>query len=207
MPVDSKVGRRHWGWLILLVTFWKFQHFNLVSKIFQKLFKPLPCHKSIGKMLHAICISAVAVSLRWASCGPWASCFSFILYTLFCLFYIFDSSLCPQLKRSWRGILLLGRLCISPSICPCMRPSITVFDAKHNFWTMNARVLKFHIWIFHDKIAAMYFFPISIMPLTWVMALWKKYGWNFVSKISQKLLKLEPWNLVNRLVLMSRWPD
>ena len=74
MPVDSKVGRRHWGWLILLVTFWKFQHFNLVSKIFQKLFKPLPCHKSIGKMLHAICISAVAVSLRWASCGPWASC-------------------------------------------------------------------------------------------------------------------------------------
>ena len=78
MPVDSKVGRRHWGWLILLVTFRKFQHFNLVSKIFQKLFKPLPCHKSIGKMLHAICISAVAVSLRWASCGPWASCFLFL---------------------------------------------------------------------------------------------------------------------------------
>ena len=75
MPVDSKVGRRHWGWLVLLVMFWKFQHFNLVSKIFQKLFKPLPCHKRIGKMLHAICISAVVVSLRWASCGPWASCF------------------------------------------------------------------------------------------------------------------------------------
>ena len=56
------------------MTFWKFQHFNLVSKISQKLFKPLPCHRSIGKMLHAICISAVAVSLRWASCGPWASC-------------------------------------------------------------------------------------------------------------------------------------
>ena len=56
----------------LLVTFWKFQHFNLVSKISQKLFKPLPCHKSIGKMLHAICISTVAVSLRWAICGPWA---------------------------------------------------------------------------------------------------------------------------------------
>ena len=43
----------------------KFQYFNLVSKISQKLFKPLPCHKSIGKMLHAICISAVVVSLRW----------------------------------------------------------------------------------------------------------------------------------------------
>ena len=73
MPVDSKVRRRHWGWLVLLLPFWKFQHFNLVSKIFQKLFKPLPCHKSIGKMLHAICISAVAVSLRWTSCGSWAS--------------------------------------------------------------------------------------------------------------------------------------
>ena len=49
MPVASKVGRRYWGWLVLLVTSWKFQHFNLVSKIFQKLFKPLPCHKSIEK--------------------------------------------------------------------------------------------------------------------------------------------------------------
>ena len=27
-------------------------------------------------MLHAICISAVAVSLRWASCGLWASCYT-----------------------------------------------------------------------------------------------------------------------------------
>ena len=32
----------------------------------------------------------------------------------------------------------------------------------------------------------------------------KKYKRNLVSKISQKLLKLEPLNLVNRLVLMSR---
>ena len=28
----------------------------------------------IGKMLHNICISAVVMSLRWASRGPWASC-------------------------------------------------------------------------------------------------------------------------------------
>ena len=55
--------------LFLLTAFLKFQHFNLVSKISQKLFKPLPCHKFqyltvLEKMLHAICISAVAVSLR-----------------------------------------------------------------------------------------------------------------------------------------------
>ena len=36
----------------------------------------------IGKMLHNICISAVVMSLRWASRGPWASCFVFILLTL-----------------------------------------------------------------------------------------------------------------------------
>ena len=32
------------------------------------------CDDRIGKMLHNICISAVVMSLRWASRGPWASC-------------------------------------------------------------------------------------------------------------------------------------
>ena len=96
--------------------------------------------------------------------------------------------------------------CVHASIRPSVRPSVTLFDAEHNFWTMHARVLKFHIWILHEKIADLYFFShqdyapfLSYGPL-------KKYRWNLVSKISQKLLKLEPWNLVNRLVLMSRWP-
>ena len=31
------------------------------------------CDDRIGKMLHNICLSAVVMSLRWASCGPWAS--------------------------------------------------------------------------------------------------------------------------------------
>ena len=39
------------------------------------------------------------------------------------------------------------------------------------------------------------------------MALCKFGYFSLVSKISQKLLKLEPWNLMNRLVVMSRWPD
>ena len=57
---------------------------------------------------------------------------------------------------------------------------------------MHAKVLKFHVWILHEKVAVTYFFPrqdyapfLSYGPL-------KKYGWNLVSKISQKLLKLEP---------------
>ena len=36
----------------------------------------ISCDDRIGKMLHNICISAVAMSLRWATRGPWASCWS-----------------------------------------------------------------------------------------------------------------------------------
>ena len=35
----------------------------------------ISCNDRIGKMLHNICISAVAMSLRWATRGPWANCF------------------------------------------------------------------------------------------------------------------------------------
>ena len=34
----------------------------------------ISCNDRIEKMLHNICISEVAISLRWASYGPWASC-------------------------------------------------------------------------------------------------------------------------------------
>ena len=42
----------------------------------------ISCDDRIGKMLHNICVSAVAVSLRWATRGPWASCFFFILFPI-----------------------------------------------------------------------------------------------------------------------------
>ena len=35
----------------------------------------ISCIDRIGKMLHNICISAVAISLRWVSHGPWAFLF------------------------------------------------------------------------------------------------------------------------------------
>ena len=34
----------------------------------------ISCDDRIGKMLYNICISAVVMSLRWVSRGPWASC-------------------------------------------------------------------------------------------------------------------------------------
>ena len=41
----------------------------------------ISCDDRIRKMLHNICMSAVAMSLRWANRGPWASCF-FLLFPL-----------------------------------------------------------------------------------------------------------------------------
>ena len=52
----------------------KISAFNFVSKITEKLFEPLPCHKSIGKMLHAIFISAVAVFTQVSELWPVVSC-------------------------------------------------------------------------------------------------------------------------------------
>ena len=46
-----------------------------------------------------------------------------------------------------------------------VRPFVTLFDAEHNFRTVNATVLKFLIWIPHEKIADMFFFLDRIMPL------------------------------------------
>ena len=62
-----------------------------------------------------------------------------------------------------------------------------------SFELVRARVLKFHIWITHEKIADTYFFCAyqDYAPFL-SYGLLKKYGWNLVSKVSQKLLKLEP---------------
>ena len=56
---------------------------------------------------------------------------------------------------------------------------------KLGFW-------NFYLWIPHEKIADTYFFSdqdyapfLNYGPL-------KKYGWRLVSKVSRKLLKLEP---------------
>ena len=38
----------------------------------------ISCDDRIGKMLHNICMFAVAMSLRWANRGPWASCSYYI---------------------------------------------------------------------------------------------------------------------------------
>ena len=44
-------------------------------------------------------------------------------------------------------------------------------DACHILRTVHARVLKFHIWIPHGKIADPYFFLVRVISLSGVMAL------------------------------------
>ena len=60
-----------------------------------------------------------------------------------------------------------------------------------NFKTVKARVLKFHMWIPHKKIADPYFFSFpSYLPF-WSYGPLKIFEKNLVSRISQKVFKLE----------------
>ena len=42
----------------------------------------ISCDDRIGKTLHNICMSAMAMSLRWANRGPWAFCFFSVIWHL-----------------------------------------------------------------------------------------------------------------------------
>ena len=69
---------------------------------------------------------------------------------------------------------------------------------------VNARVLKFHMHIPHEKIVDLYFFSCpSYTPFLSYVPLKTKFE-NLVRKISQKVFKLEPSYLVHLLGLRSR---
>ena len=68
---------------------------------------------------------------------------------------------------------------------------------------MNARVLKFHTQIPHEKIVDPYFSCPSYAPLLSYVPLKTKFE-NIVCKISRKVFKLEPSYLVYWLGLMNR---
>ena len=69
---------------------------------------------------------------------------------------------------------------------------------------VNARVLKFHIQISHEKIVESYFFScLSYAPFLSYFPLKTKFE-NLVCKISQKVFELEPSYLVYWLGLRSK---
>ena len=101
--------------------------------------------------------------------------------------------LCPNFEEVWVAYCFWG---IRPSIRSSrfLMHSITLEPCMLLFWNF--------FYGFLIKIADIFFLD-RIVLLSWVMAVWK----NMDAILSQKLLKLEPWTLVNRLIVMRRWPD
>ena len=91
----------------------------------------------------------------------------------------------PHGKIADTHFLFLSELTPFLELCPFEKLRMKS-DACHILWTMHARVLKFHIWVPHGKIADPSFFScLSYLPL-WSYAPLKKSEWHLVSKISRK---------------------
>ena len=95
-----------------------------------------------------------------------------------------------------RFFFFLSELSPFLELCPFEKIR-TKSDACHILWTVHARVLKFHKWVPHGKIADPYFLLVRVISVSGVMPLWKKSAWNLVSKISRKVFELGAWNLVS----------
>ena len=78
-----------------------------------------------------------------------------------------------SLKNIWHTSFFLCELSPFLELCPFEKIRMKS-DACHFLWTVHARVLKFHIWISHGKIADPYFFLVRVISLSGVMLLWKK---------------------------------
>ena len=67
----------------------------------------ISCDDRIGKMLYNICMSAVAISLRWASRGPWASCLQLLSVKVGVINSFTatgdNNSFCKQHRSRWDG--------------------------------------------------------------------------------------------------------
>ena len=91
----------------------------------------ISCDDRIGKMLHNICMSAVAVSLRWANHGPWASCSYFLQITGFdilCRLSPLETICMKYTLHEMSTPIFLGK--ISKNILICCLPNILP-SAKH----------------------------------------------------------------------------
>ena len=100
----------------------------------------------------------------------------------FCWVLSWSGSLCPQLQRSCGSKLVS----CCPSVCACIRSSKTV----------HARVLKFHVWIPHGKIADTHFFSCPYYLTFWSYAPLKKSEWNLMHAISNEPCMLGFWNFI-----------
>ena len=107
--------------------------------------------------------------------------------------------LCPQLRRSWGGILVWA--------CPSVRLSIRL--SVRNTWqlrnprTAYARILKFYM---KNKRTRIFFFLHQSFG-SGVMPLFQLCMKNLVNRISGEPLKLESWYLAYSYRPKCRWTD
>ena len=118
----------------------------------------ISCDDRIGKMLHNICMSAVAMSLRWANRGPWASCYKKVCYGYPFAVQMSTHNICfykENQKKStqehcisiiwlvlcwfffWLTCHVVTRWAFVVTFCPsCVRPSVNNFFKQHliGFW-------------------------------------------------------------------------
>ena len=106
---------------------------------------------------------------------------------------LFRDTYAPSFKEVegayWFGVVLA---CVHPSMCLF----ITLFEACHILWTVHARVLKFHIWVPHGKIADTHLFSYPSYLTFWSYALLKKSEWNLIHAISYELCMPGFWNFM-----------
>ena len=117
--------------------------------------------KSSSKLLVTRTGIKAQTSLIWGLRFPWP-------------IYIF---LCPQLRRSWRGILVSG--CASVHQEPCML----------GFWNFTYRILM-------KKYLKHVFFFVWVISLSGVMPLWIKSEWNLMYPLSYEPCMLRFWNFI-----------
>ena len=99
-------------------------------------------------------------------------------------------------KNSWYTFFFLSELSPFLELCPFEKIRMKS-GTCHSLWTVHTRVLKFHIWIPHGKIADLYFFSCPSNFPVWSYAPLKKSEWNLVGKISRNEFYLGAWKLVS----------
>ena len=108
---------------------------------------------------------------------------------------MFQDTYAPSFKEVegayWFGVVLA---CVHPS----MSLFVTLFEACHILWTVHARVLKFHIWVPHGKIADTHLFFLSklshfleLCPFEKVRM--KSYTCHILWTVHARVLKFHVW--------------
>ena len=115
--------------------------------------------------------------------------------------------LCPQLRRSWGGILVWA----CPSVCPSVRLSVclsvTLFGSWETQEPLTLESWNFIYGIYMKNKQTRIFFFLRPSCRSGVMPLYRLCMNNLVSRISEKPLRLGSWYLAYSYRPRCRWTD